>query len=168
MKNKITTKNLTLDRLSECDYPSLISLFCNETVKKTYMLPDLDTQDKQRNMFDRLKPISEKDDRYLYVIFLGKSLIGIINDTEIRNSSIEIGYAIHPDYHNQGYATEAFSALISHLFDIGFKSVIAGAFDDNIASIRVMEKCGLKRISRTETVEYRGKSNNCVFYEISK
>ncbi len=48
-----------------------------------------------------------------------------------------------------------------------FTVVKTGAFTENIASIRVMEKCGMRRFDETEEIEYRGKNHTCVYYEIS-
>ena len=58
---------------------------------------------------------------------------------------IEVGYALKPAYWNLGYATEIASAALR----IGFESlrlqkIVAVAHAKNIASRRVMEKCGLR------------------------
>ena len=83
-----------------------------------------------------------------------------------ENDAIEMGYVIAPAYQNQGYATEAFGAVIAHLFSRGFREVIAGAFAENLSSIRVMEKCGMQRIAKKADIEYRGKLHHCVYYSI--
>ena len=53
------------------------------------------------------------------------------------------------------------------LFSFGFLQVTAGAFENNAASIRVMEKSGMVRLDRTDTVTYRGKEHRCVYYGIT-
>ena len=40
--------------------------------------------------------------------------------------------------------------------------------EGNDASLRVMEKCGMERMSYTDTVEYRGQTHNCIYYHIQK
>ena len=82
--------------------------------------------------------------------------------------SIELGYVIDPIYKNNGYATEALKASIKELFNVGFSKIIAGAFENNIASMRVMEKAGMKRSEIIEVVEYRGNTYNCKMYSIEK
>ena len=44
--------------------------------------------------------------------------------------------------------------------------VKAGAFEENLASMRVMEKSGMHRIQQEDTIEYRGKVHRCFNYEI--
>lgn len=168
MNNKITTPRLTLSAFRECDFDALMSIFKSDTVKATYMVPDLPTLDDGRKLFESLRNLSLRDDRYVFGIFLDGKLIGLVNDCEINNKCIEMGYALHPDYHNRGFATEAFGAVIEYLFSNGFEEILAGAFEENAASMRVMEKCGMKRTKMTAEVEYRGIVHRCVYYSIKK
>ena len=146
---QIKTLRLTLGEIRDCDFDDMMSVLKNEVVAATYKIPDLDTREAELELFEYLRGISQREDRYLFGIFLDGKLVGLINDCEINNECIEMGYALHPDYHNQGYTTEAFSVVIKSLFSKGFNEIIAGAFKDNIASMRVMEKCGMKRTKMT-------------------
>ena len=92
----------------------------------------------------------------------------LVNDTKICGKTIEVGYALHPDYHGRGFATESLGAVIPYLFAEGFDQVLAGAFETNTASMRVMEKSGLSRTKMTSEIEYRGKTHKCVYYSIKK
>lgn len=57
--------------------------------------------------------------------------------------AIEIGYGIYPPYQGQGYATEAVGAAVKWaLAQNGVTAVEAEAEADNLASVRVLEKCG--------------------------
>jgi RimJ/RimL family protein N-acetyltransferase len=164
----ITTPHLTLGSIRECDFDELIALMKNEEVSKTYMVPDLPTREAEMKLFARLCELSASNDRYVYGIFLEERLIGMLNDTDICGKTIEVGYAIHPAYSGKGYATEALTAIIPHLFSVGFEEVIAGAFECNPASLRVMEKSGMKRSNLTASVEYRGVTHKCIYYSIKK
>ena len=44
---------------------------------------------------------------------------------------------------------------------MGFKKVIAGFFEGNIGSQKVMEKCGLHLNGKSDEEEYRGKILKC-------
>ncbi len=60
---------------------------------------------------------------------------------------VEIGYAIIPEYQGQGYVTEMAHRLITWAFQIqGIKVITAECLDDNIGSIRVLEKVGMRRL----------------------
>ena len=41
-------------------------------------------------------------------------------------------------------------------------------FEENIASKRVMEKCGMIPIGKEEYIEYRGVVHRCVYYSIKQ
>ena len=165
---KIQTPRLMLGEIRECDLDALMAIFKHDVVKATYMVPDLPTRDTEMKLFTRIRELSERDDRYVFGIFLEDKLIGLLNDTEISGKTVEMGYALHPDHHNRGYATEAFGAVIEHLFSSGFDEILAGAFEGNAASMRVMEKCGMKRTKMTASIEYRGVTHKCVYYSIKK
>ena len=55
----------------------------------------------------------------------------------------EIGYCIGKNWWGNGIMTEAFSAVIPYLFDVGFNRITAAHAVENPASGRVMQKCGL-------------------------
>ena len=59
--------------------------------------------------------------------------------------SAEIWYKFHPDYWNKGFATEAVNCALDHCFDkLKLHRVEAGCAIENVGSIRVLEKVGMK------------------------
>lgn len=61
-----------------------------------------------------------------------------------------IGWLLDPAYAGQGYATEAAAEMLRICFEeLGLRRVVAGAFADNAASLRVMEKIGMRMESRS-------------------
>ena len=163
---QIQTPRLTLGEIRDCDFDAMMAIFKSDVVKATYMVPDLETREAEIKLFERLRDLSLRKDRYVFGILLDGKLIGLLNDTEICGKTIEVGYALHPDYHGRGFATEALGAVIPYLFAEGFDQILAGAFETNMASTRVMEKCGMKRTKMTSEIEYRGKTHKCVYYSI--
>ena len=79
-----------------------------------------------------------------------------------------MGYAYLPAFYDRGFATEAFKGAIDYLLSHGFETVLAGAFSGNLASLRVMEKCGMVKQNYTDEIEYRGKTHTCIYYEAQK
>ncbi|RIV40346.1 GNAT family N-acetyltransferase [Micromonospora radicis] len=58
----------------------------------------------------------------------------------------QLGYIFDPAYGGQGYATEAVTAMVAYSFDrLGVRRVTAGCFADNLASVRLLEKIGMRR-----------------------
>lgn len=164
----IQTNRLELKSYDDRDMEQAIELLTNEEIKKTFMLPDFESKEQAEKMFSRIKDYSISDSHFEYGIYLQGKLIGFLNDVEIDNGTIEIGYVIHPNYKNHGYATEALAASIDELFRIGYSRVQTGYFAENIASKRVMEKCGMVKISKTIEIEYRGKVHHCHYFETRK
>jgi ribosomal-protein-alanine N-acetyltransferase len=59
---------------------------------------------------------------------------------------VEIGYGLIPSAQNKGYATEAVGALVKWAFASGqVKKIIAECLQDNLASIKVLEKLGMTK-----------------------
>ena len=164
----ITTKRLKLKPLSDSDVPALKELFTNDEVKKTYMIPDFADENAFMKTFDYLKKLSLDENGHTAGIFLGEELIGLFHKVDINGDRVEVGYAIHPRFWNQGYATEALRAGIGYFFEKGFSEVYAGAFKTNRASTRVMEKAGMKKTNMKASVDYRGKKYPCVYYSVKR
>lgn len=162
------TKRLTIMKMRECDQEAALNLLTNDIVKKTYMLPDFEKREDAIPLFRRIMELSQGDTRYVRGIYLNDYLIGYSNEVEINDKSIELGYLIHPDFHGQGYMTEALIALIPDLFARGFEEVVCGAFEENPASLRVMTKAGMSLLDKVDEIEYRGKIHRCIYYSAKK
>lgn len=167
-KKTVKTARLTLSPLEESDLEDLIDILANENVSKTYMICDLYTDADRKKLYDRLCRFIADSESILYGIRKNGALIGFIHDMEIDRDSIEMGYVLSFEHWNNGYMTEAFKAMIKILFECGFGSVIAGYFEENTASMRVMEKCGMSPMGKTEDVEYRGAVHKVFYREIRK
>lgn len=164
---RLKTKRLILRAFTESDREQAVHILRNEEISKTFMLPDFQDDAAAGRLFDRILMNSLEEHHFERAICLEEKVIGFVNDVEIRDRTIELGYAIHPDYQNKGYATEALTASIHELFRQGYSSVRAGYFEENPASGRVMEKSGMHPISRVDSIKYRGTMHRCLYYEIS-
>ena len=164
----IQTKRLILKEISENDFSSLFDLLTNEEVKKTYLLPDFEDENAFLKMFSHLKKLSLDENGHTAGVFLGEKLIGLFHKVEVHGNRVEVGYAIHPHHKNQAYAPEVLQAGIAYFFDKGFFEVYAGAFKTNLASLKVMEKAGMRKTNMKASVDYRGETHPCVYYSIKR
>ena len=162
----INTKRLELKSLSENDINKMHILFNDSKIKKTYMIKDFTSIDEEMAFFKRLIELSSRKDRFIYGIYLNNELIGFLNDCMQEEDAIELGYFIDSAYWGNGYASEALSAAIDTLFKLGYKKVIAGYFEENIASLKVMLKSKMAKIDKEETIEYKGIKHRCLYCEI--
>ena len=159
---------MKLREFMESDWPRLAMLATSNEVNKTYMLPDFESEEKARPLFDRLMAMSKDDKRYVRAMEENGEFVGFCNDVERDGDAVEIGYAMCPDVWGRGYCTEALKLAIADLFELGFNQVVAGAFVENPASLRVMEKAGMTPIDKVDEIEYRGRTHTCVYRAITK
>jgi RimJ/RimL family protein N-acetyltransferase len=167
-KECLQTKRLLLKALTESDEQPMLDIFFNEDIKATYMIPDFKDENAFLKTFSHLKKLSLDENGHTAGVFLGDELIGLFHKVDINGDRVEVGYVIHPNYWNQGYATEALQAGIGYFFEKGFSEVYAGAFKTNPASTRVMEKAGMKKTNMKASVRYRGEMHPCVYYSIKR
>ena len=158
------TERLVIRPITADDKEAVLDLLTDKTVAKTYMLPVYQKREDAEPLFQRLVQMGMDESRYVAGVYLKGQFIGMMNAVEIKGDQIEMGYAYLPAYYNRGYATEAFKGAIDYLLDSGFATVLAGAFSNNSASLRVMEKCGMKKQDYTDELEYRGITYTCIYY----
>lgn len=83
--------------------------------------------------------------------FIGWCCTGMKDELPAPNR--EIMYAVSSEYHNNGYATKATKGLINYLFEKTNVDVLnAIALINNVASNKVIEKCGFTYLSQ-QTIE---------------
>ena len=159
---------MKLRAFQESDWPRLAMLATSTEVNKTYMLPDFESAEKARPLFDRLMAMSCDGTRYVRAMEENGEFVGFCNDVERDGEAVEIGYAMCPDIWGRGYCTAALKLAIADLFGMDFNQVVAGAFVENPASLRVMEKAGMTPIDKVDEIEYRGSIHTCVYRVINK
>lgn len=167
-ENEIKTTRLSLKPFSTQDIEAIVQLLTNEIITQTFMVPDFSSKQQVIDLAQKLIQFSAISDHQhlIYGIYLHQQCIGFIDDCGFDDTSIELGYVIHPDFHHQGYCSEAVSSLFPFLKAMGFQKVIAGYFEDNIASYRVMMKCGMYKTNLVKIEEYRDQKKKCYYCEI--
>ena len=64
-----------------------------------------------------------------------------------ERDEIDLGYRFIKDAWGKGYATEAAFACLKYGFEqLGLKRIVGRAMPQNVASLRVLEKCGMQYI----------------------
>lgn len=153
-----------LRTMEPADQERMLDILTSKQVNKTYMLPDFANREEAVPLFLRLMEMSRDAGNYVRAIAAEDGLAGFLNRAEIQGKTIELGYVIHPDFHQKGYMTKALQLAMEELFSLGYEEIITGAFSTNIPSIRVMEKCGMAKLDKTEEIPYRGVTHTCLYY----
>ncbi len=102
------------------------------------------------------------DGPFVYAVIAGEGNVGYVQMVSIGGGEWEIGYHIAKKYTGRGYATEAVRAFLPVMADLlGVRQVYGICLKDNIASRRVMEKCGFETLF-TGVGPYQGEEREIV------
>ena len=154
---------VSLSAVKQEDREMFVALLTDEVVGRTFMVPDDIDRTLAEKIFLRYLERSADPAQYVRVIRAGETPVGVINDVVIQNGTIELGWALVSAHHGKGYCTEAVRLAFGELRELGHSTVTAGAFTENAASLRVMEKNGMKPIPFEEIIHYKGKDHLCVY-----
>jgi ribosomal-protein-alanine N-acetyltransferase len=148
---EILTQRLILKPLQKSDDENLFFLCSDSEVMKYIRKPDTDIFQAKKKIKSLLDYTSQNPSFGLWMAYAKdtKEHLGFVLLLHIENNPeypIEVGYRLHTKFWNQGYATEMSKALIKYGKDLGLKSVSGITIEENINSIHVLEKSGLKYI----------------------
>jgi RimJ/RimL family protein N-acetyltransferase len=146
----IETKRLILCKMTIDDLDDLLLIFSDPKVMASFggILFD---REKMRQWVQRNLDHQERYGYGLFSVILKESgeLVGDcgLEHMEVDGSpEVEIGYDFLSSYWNRGLATEAAGAVRDFAFEqLGLERVVSLIRPDNLASIRVAEKIGMKR-----------------------
>jgi predicted acetyltransferase len=92
-------------------------------------------------------PLNHVPSTFLFA-FLGSRIVGRVSIRHSLNESLQrigghIGYVVVPEFRRRGYATEILARALQIARDVaGIRHVLVTCDDDNIGSIRTIEKNG--------------------------
>lgn len=113
----------------------------------------------------------EPNDREYVIVYNDKIIGGINLEYNENKNSCEIGWTIHKEYRNRGFATEAANALIKYAFNVLLVEKVTSHCDSkNMASERVMKKINMRLVYDGGTRYYpkTGISSGEILYDITK
>ena len=153
MKITLETNRLVLRPFEENDAIVIFNNWASDPEVTKYLTWNHHSDIKQTNeiLSIWLKQY-EKPERINFGIVLKETneLIGGIDVVGYIEGVPVIGYCISRKHWNNGYTTEAFKKVIEFLFSLNHKTIRVDAMVDNIASNKVILKCGGKFIETYE------------------
>lgn len=149
MRDEIKTKRLMLRQLRLEDAAAISKLAGDKDISRMtgsfpHPFPVLSAE--FRIMY--LQSQNRRGLAYPYAITIeGGELMGMCDlFRRTPNATLEIGYWLGKPYWGQSYVTEAAQALMHEArITMGTNSLIAEAFSDNPASLRILQKLGFKK-----------------------
>jgi len=145
-KSQIETKRLILRPMLGSDFDALLLIFTDPKVMAAFDHPPF-THEQMKRWMNRNLDHQIKFGYGLFSVILKESgeLIGDCG-LEVMDDmgAAELGYDFRRDFWNQGYATEAATAVREHAFDVlKLPQLISLIRVGNLASKRVAEKVGM-------------------------
>lgn len=157
----IETERLIIRFISKNDYEDLYhNVFSDDDMLKYFLCEKCDDINRCKDYVERLTNSAINRKSYFFSIVLKETneVIGLLlqcSTPDVYHNSCELGYAIAKKYWSKGYASEALKAGIDFMFEIGIYKVFATHIKENVASGKVMRKCGMK---------YEGSKENELYY----
>jgi ribosomal-protein-alanine N-acetyltransferase len=149
---ELRTERLTLRPLRSEHAAGLFPIWSDaDVVRFTYMRLVKDMGACVQSVLNTMEAGARREDAGPYVIFLGPTLIGMAGAARVlrESSEYELYYHLGRAYWGRGYATEAASAVLDDIFSMPLvHRVSAEVVAENAASVRVLEKTGMKREGR--------------------
>ena len=147
INDKLITERLVLRKLRKEDAESIFNNWASNPEVTKYVTWNAHTSIEQTK---QILDIWLKEYQNPKTVRLGitlkdsDELIGAIDVVDYIDGNPEIGYCLSRKYWNKGYMTEACGAMMNYLFNIGYKTVVIEADENNVGSNKVIEKVGFE------------------------
>ena len=173
-KERLITERLVLRKLKKDDALAMFNNWDSDPEVAKYTLwvahESVETTKDLVDMWVK----EEKEGKVIRFVITKKGSdepIGAIDTVKFIDGIPEVGYCLSRKHWNKGYMSEACKAFVNYLFELGYPKVLIRADIRNIASLKVIEKCGFK-FAHEEFIEHRSmfrpESVTVRWYEISK
>lgn len=169
----LTTKNLYLRRYHINDVPALHKIGSDPKVNQYITFTPCKTlQGTKDFVMINLQEYRNDQSYFGWAITKDDKLVGSIGtyNMDRDNESCEVGYNISSEHWNEGIATESLQAVLKYLFEtIQMHKVYASFHVENVASKKVLEKCGMsyEGTAREMIKEKDGSFSDLIYYGIT-
>jgi ribosomal-protein-alanine N-acetyltransferase len=168
----LTTDRLVLRKITLEDAPELFFQRTDERVMKYIERPRPTDIKDTLEFINKITDLEKNNDLITWGITLKNEpkLIGTVCFLNIKkeNYRSELGYALHPDFHNKGIMNEVLSVVIKYGFEqMKLHSIEANINPANIASQKLLEKNGFVREAYfKENFFWQGKFLDSAIYSL--
>lgn len=148
----LTTPRLLLRPYAAGDLAFLHSMFGREDVCRYLPWPAMDLEQARAKVEQRMGQTTIGPEGGALVLAaveaatgrtVGELMLALRSPQDLQGV---IGWSIHPDFHGRGFATEGAREMLRIGFEeLGLHRIAAECDPRNVASIRVMEKLGMRR-----------------------
>lgn len=163
--DRIVTERLTLRRAREEDLEAMHAVLSHPVAMRYWSTLPHDSLDQTREWLAGMIE-DEPGVREDFIVEHEGRAIGKAGCYRLP----EIGYILHPDYWGRGFATEALTAVIAHIFTRHPVEMLRADIDPrNAASIKLLERLGFTFARRAERTWKLGEEwCDSVYYELKR
>jgi RimJ/RimL family protein N-acetyltransferase len=178
----LETERLLLRRFTEADAEALLHMESNpEVLRHVGRGPLADVEAYRQHIQSRLLPYYDRPEGFGGWVIIEKASGEFLGGCSLKpaldsrtavemgfsNEEVEVGYGLRHESWGKGYATELARALVRKAFtELGAACVVASVTIANRASVRVLEKAGLRRVG--EPVYLPGEDEASVKYAVTR
>ena len=151
MGRELETARLLLRPSCVDDSERVHALWADERVRLFLFDGRVISPDEARSFIEASVSSFEGHGYGLWLVFERRPgrLVGFAGLLRSDGESPNLLYGIHPDFWGRGYATEAAGAVLRYAAEsLGVARVRADVDEPNVASVRVLEKLGMRRVGR--------------------
>ena len=148
----LRTARLILRPYEDRDLDFLHSMFGREDVCRYLPWAAMDLEEARAKLEQRKAQTRIGADRKAIVLAAVEAGTGhLVGEFMLRLASLEhlqgeIGWSVHPDFQGRGFGTEGAAEMVRLGFEeLGLHRIAAECDPRNLASIRVMERLGMRR-----------------------
>lgn len=143
-KSEMICKNITIKKVTEDDCRAIFDLVNEKDARSNTFSPQPITYENHVNWFSNAL---KNKNMYLYIIKIGKEIVGHIKFTNKRNDSIYVGIVLEGSFRNKGLGTKILKYVTD---DFIFKNkginLLAEIKPENIYSILTFQNAGFNKI----------------------
>lgn len=161
---RLTTERLILREFRESDWPAVLAYQSDPCYLRFYEWTERTPEAVQAFVGTFLAQQREQPRTKFQLAITLKATQALIGNCGIRLAQADarvgdIGYELSPDHWGHGYATEAAQTIVAFGFqELHLHRIWAECVADNTASIRVLEKLGMRQEGRLrEHAFYKGR-----------
>ncbi len=147
------------------DYEAICDIYSDETMTE-YIEPLFEPEEERRYLQQYIDNIYKYFGFGLWLIVDKKdnNVIGRagveIRDTCFEDGQVELSYQVKKDYQNRGIATEVCGAIVEYTFNVlKMNTIIARVDDGNLASTRVIDKLGFRKLGDGKYIKKKDDSS---------
>nr|UWI51559.1 GNAT family N-acetyltransferase [Clostridioides difficile] len=161
----IESKRLYIRQMNHSDFKEISKMLQNSEVM--YAWEHAFSDEEVTEWIDR-NIQRYNNDGYGYFIVIDKYIDDVVGQIGLikQDIGLGIGYIVKKEYWNKGYATEGATICIDYAIrSLNVDTLVADIRPENIASINVAKRLGMKKISEYDKI-YRGKTIKHDVYQL--